>query len=77
MSDQRVDPAGLDTGQLHRPVLRAAWGEPPDRYWIGAAEERRRLQVLNKLWFEAGIDRDSCRHRIRFEPRPDPWMAAV
>ncbi len=70
-------PLGWTPGNYTDRCYRAAWGESPDRYWIAAGEERRRLQVLNKLWFEVGIDRDGCRHRIRFEPRPDPWMAAV
>jgi len=70
-------PLGWTPGNYTDRCYRAAWGEPPDRYWIAAEEEPRRLAILNELWADIGIGRDAHRHRIRFEPRPDPSMVAV
>ncbi len=70
-------PLGWTPGNYTDRCYRTAWGEPPDRYWIAAAEESRRLAILNGLWLDAGIGRDGQRHRIRFDPRPDPSMVAV
>ena len=51
----------------HECYLAAGWGEPNPRYWIGSAETRRRLKVLNSKYQRVGIGRDGRAHDIDFD----------
>lgn len=48
---------------------RAAWGEPPARYWLDHQEAERRRAVLGELYARVGIGR-SGQHDIAFEAAP-------
>lgn len=55
-------------------AYRAAWGEPPARYWITHEEMTRRLGVLRAKYEAAGFRRMGLAHSITFEPVPaTPW----
>ncbi|MYR19639.1 hypothetical protein [Streptomyces sp. SID6137] len=51
-------------------AYRAAWGEPPARYWITHAEVARRLGILRAKYEAAGFRRMGLAHSITFEPVP-------
>jgi hypothetical protein len=44
----------------------AGWGQPNPRYWIDAAETRRRLGILNDRYATAGIGKDGRYHGFDF-----------
>ncbi|QDQ12448.1 hypothetical protein [Streptomyces spectabilis] len=51
-------------------AYRAAWGEPPARYWITHDEVTRRLGILRAKYEEAGFRRMGLAHDMTFEPVP-------
>ncbi|MDX3853807.1 hypothetical protein [Streptomyces sp. AK02-01A] len=51
-------------------AYRAAWGEPPARYWITHAEVARRLAILRGKYEAAGFRRMGLAHSITFESVP-------
>ncbi|MFD4577961.1 hypothetical protein ACFWNK_25005 [Streptomyces sp. NPDC058417] len=48
-------------------AYRAAWGEPPPRYWITYEEVTRRLGILREKYEAAGFRRMGLAHGITFE----------
>lgn len=48
-------------------AYRAAWGEPPTRYWIDKAEVDRRVTHLSTLYSSIGMGRSGRQHAIDFE----------
>lgn len=58
---------GWEPGDYTAQCYVAAWGEePPNRYWIGAEETRRRLGMLEVRHEMAGIQRNGRRHEFDF-----------
>lgn len=51
-------------------AYRAAWGEPPARYWLTHAEVARRLGILRGKYEAADFRRMGLAHSITFEPVP-------
>ncbi|MDO0927295.1 hypothetical protein QQY24_18435 [Streptomyces sp. TG1A-8] len=45
---------------------RAAWGEPPARYWLDHEEVKRRRGMLADLYASIGMDRSGREHSIDF-----------
>ncbi|KUJ69202.1 hypothetical protein ACZ90_12690 [Streptomyces albus subsp. albus] len=46
---------------------RAAWGDPPARYWLDHTEVLRRRGVLGELYQQIGMERSGRQHSIAFE----------
>ncbi|MFE5159622.1 hypothetical protein ACFRNT_14100 [Streptomyces sp. NPDC056697] len=46
---------------------RAAWGQPPARYWLDATEVAQRRQHLAGLYASIGMGRSGREHSIKFE----------
>lgn len=53
-------------GYTDRCYTAAGWGTPNRRYWFGAAETRRRLDILNTRYQAAGFLTDGRGHGIDF-----------
>jgi hypothetical protein len=49
----------------------AGWGTPPERYWIGASETRRRHQILDAAYARIGIGPQGRSHGFTFEARDE------
>jgi len=70
-------PLGWQADNYTHHCYRSAWGEPDRRFWLDAAEVRRRLTALARLYADIGIHAHTGGHRIRFERHPDPSMVAI
>lgn len=63
---------GYEPGDYtHQCYVAAGWGEPPVRYWIGTAEAKRRLRMLEAEYNQIGIRRYGREHDKTFTV-PDP-----
>ena len=58
---------GYEVGGYTYHCYVAAWGEPPGRYWLDAAEAARRLSILRAKYESIGIHDLGHRHSIRFD----------
>lgn len=47
-------------------AYRAAWGEPPERYWVDHEEAQRRLAILSQKYEAAGFVNMGLAHIIDF-----------
>lgn len=54
----------------------AGWDTPPQRYWIGAAETRRRLGILAERYRSIGIRMSGRSHDIDFEAEQSVSVAS-
>jgi hypothetical protein len=60
---------GWNPGDYTQDCYQAAgWGTPPARYWIGATETHRRLQILYRAYESIGVHGGGRRHTLTFEP---------
>ncbi|MGH8879272.1 MAG: hypothetical protein ACRD0P_18335 [Stackebrandtia sp.] len=58
---------GWEPGDYTESSYRAAgWGTPPERYWIGATEAKRRLGILNDALGNAGFGAFGKSHSFTF-----------
>lgn len=69
MTDTEVEAAPYETGDYTTMCYAKAWGvEPPSRYWLDAAEHRRRADIIAGRLREVGINDAGHRHHISFAP---------
>jgi hypothetical protein len=61
---------GYQKGNYAHQCYVAAWGQPPERYWIDAAETSRCLEILSALYASIGISDLGRRHDIAFGEQP-------
>lgn len=63
---------GWEAGDYTSEVYAAAgWGAMPERYWIGAAEARRRQAIINEGLRSIGIGPQGKNHDLTFEGRSE------
>lgn len=68
---------GWEAGDYTSEVYAAAgWGDMPERYWIGAAEARRRQGVINEALKLVGIGGNGQSHAFAFAPPTESLTAA-
>jgi hypothetical protein len=69
MTDQ--ERFGWQPGDYTQECYQAAgWGTPPERYWIDAAEVKRRLAILDDLYESIGVQGGGRRVAVDFDAEP-------
>jgi hypothetical protein len=53
-------------GDYTHQAYTVAWGEPPERYWVGHEEAQRRLAILKEKYEQAGFLNMGLSHVIDF-----------
>lgn len=66
MTDTEVEGAAYEIGDYTHECYTLAWGEPPARYWIGAAEHARRVEEIEVRLASVGFLDVGRRHNITF-----------
>ncbi|TDD37913.1 hypothetical protein E1287_07600, partial [Actinomadura sp. KC06] len=67
MTDTETETPAYETGDYTTMCYAKTWGlEPPARYWIGAEEHARRVQLIEDRLSEVGVNDLGHRHNFTF-----------